>query len=138
MISFRLARHSIFKERTIVEILSDRGKVIGTIYPLVAGPAIKVVSAHVGDVSTEEDFAGDVMMDEGKQSWPPIPAVYIKFDPSPYIIQGRKVVRIQTQPATSMVTCEPNGNRCNICGRPFDESGEICDGGHRIGERYYK
>ena len=61
MVSFRIAGHSIFKEKRIVEIVSDDGKVIGTIYPVAGHNAIKVVSAHVSDTTADEGFAGDVL-----------------------------------------------------------------------------
>ena len=40
--------------------------------------------------------------------------------------------------AENMVTCQANGNRCNICNRPFELSGDFCDGGHQIGQQYPK
>lgn len=35
-----------------------------------------------------------------------------------------------------VVKCEPNGCRCNICGRPIPEGDFACDGGHIVGDEY--
>ena len=32
------------------------------------------------------------------------------------------------------ITCEPFGNRCNICGTFFEDT--VCDGHHEIGKTY--
>ena len=38
--------------------------------------------------------------------------------------------------ATVIVRCEPNGCRCNICGRSIPEGDFACDGGHVVGDEY--
>lgn len=91
-VSFRLARHSILSGASIVEILVD-GEVAGVVYP--AGEkTVRVISAHIKEVSEEEDFSGEVLENDGTGNWPPIPHVEIQFDPSPYVISGDRVVRL--------------------------------------------
>jgi len=91
-IDFRIAPHSIFPNIRIVEILVD-GEVAGVIYP--AGEkGIKLVSAHIEATTVEEGFGGEVIEDDGRRSWPPIPAVLIQFNPSPYLIQGNRIVKL--------------------------------------------
>jgi hypothetical protein len=89
-VTFRIAKHSIEKGVSLVEILKD-GKVIGSVYPN-GESGIKVVSAHIEDTKVEEGFAGEAREDDRKV-WPPIPAVLIYFHPSPYVIRGDRIIR---------------------------------------------
>jgi hypothetical protein len=91
-IDFRVVPHSISPNTNIVEILVD-GEVAGVVYPA-GGKSIKLVSAHMEDSSVEEGFGGEVVEDDGSRSWPPIPAVLIQFNPSPYTIKGNKIVKL--------------------------------------------
>ena len=94
-IDFRITPHSILPNIRTVEILVD-GEVAGAIYP--AGDKdIKLVSAHIVDTAVEKGFRGEVIEDDGRKSWPPIPAVLIQFNPSPYLIQGNKIVKLPTK-----------------------------------------
>jgi len=89
-IDFRIASHGFLPDTSIVEILID-GEVAGVVYP--AGEkGIKIVSAHMTEVIPEGGFAGEILENDGSTSWPPIPAILIRFSPSPYVIQGNKVV----------------------------------------------
>lgn len=80
-VEFRITRHTFYSDISIVEILIDK-KVCGVIYPLEKG--IKLVSAHIEKV----------IEDDGSCSQPPIPAVFIDFNPRPYKIIGNKIVRL--------------------------------------------
>lgn len=92
MISFRLARHTILPGVSMVEILVD-GEVAGVVYP--AGEkGVRIVSAHIKETETEEDFSGEVIENNGTGSLIPIPHVEIQFDPSPYVISGGRIVRL--------------------------------------------
>ena len=37
---------------------------------------------------------------------------------------------------TVMVTCKPNGCKCNICGAFIPDGDFMCGNGHEAGERY--
>lgn len=77
----------------IVEILID-GKVAGAIYP--AGEKrVKIISAHIEKTEKEDGFSGEMIEDDGSKTRPPIPAVFIKFNPSPYIIKDNKIVKLK-------------------------------------------
>ena len=89
-IRFRIVKNS-FTRQDIVEVLVD-GKVAGVIYPF-GEKGIKIVSAHIVGTIVEENFAGEVVKDDGTESFPPIPAVLINFNPSPYDIEGGRIVR---------------------------------------------
>jgi len=91
MITVRPARHSITGAH-IVEVLKD-GIVVGVVYPTDVG--IKIVSAHMTEIAEDPDFAGDVIQDDGRSSFPPIPSIQITFKPSPYIITPEGIKRIQ-------------------------------------------
>ncbi|MFA5714961.1 MAG: hypothetical protein WC998_04440 [Candidatus Paceibacterota bacterium] len=93
MVKFKIV-NSIFKKEA-VEILSDDGNVIGVRYSTETDKEIKIVSAHISQTTTENQFAGEVLEDNGIDSWPPIPAVIIKFDPSPYIIMGNQIIKVK-------------------------------------------
>lgn len=90
--SFKIARHSVFPSMPIVEILID-GKVAGVIYP--AGEKqIKIISAHIEKTEVEEGFAGEVIDVKDKGGGPPIPAFTVKFNPTPYMIRGNKIIKL--------------------------------------------
>ena len=92
-ISFNITQHSVFPNVSIVEILIDN-EVCGVIYP--AGEKkIKVVSAHIVDSKTDEEFAGEVINVTGKDGEPKIPAFTIRFAPTPFIIRGNKVIKLK-------------------------------------------
>lgn len=90
-IEFRIEPHGILPDVKIVVILVD-GQVAGVLYPF-GGDGVKLVSAHITDIEDNGDFAGSVEIDLGDKSWPPIPAVSIRFTPSPYTIAGAKIIR---------------------------------------------
>ncbi|OGY97512.1 MAG: hypothetical protein A3A43_02010 [Candidatus Liptonbacteria bacterium RIFCSPLOWO2_01_FULL_56_20] len=93
MIGFRVVPHSILPGVQIVEVLVD-GEVGGVVYP--AGEkAIRIVSAHIAETATDEGFDGEVVEDDGTKSDPPIPTVYVRFDPSPYEIRGSRIVKLR-------------------------------------------
>jgi len=95
-IGFRMAKHSA-TGLDIVEILMNR-KVVGVIYPK-EDKGIKIVSAHISASEVEEGFVGKVVEDDGSESFPPIPAVLIDFNPSPYEIRNSKIIKIPNQSA---------------------------------------
>lgn len=81
-IDFKICEHRYYLGVKIVEILID-GDVAGVIYP--AGEkGIKLVSAHIEKV----------VEDDGSSSWPPIPDIQVKFNPAPYKIVGRKLIKL--------------------------------------------
>ena len=90
MITVRPSEHSL-TGRPIVEIL-ENNEVVGIIYPTESG--IKIVSAHISTQEIDDDFNGEVIKDDGSGSFPPIPAVIIEFQPSPYIITPDGIIRI--------------------------------------------
>ena len=90
-ISFRIARHSVWSGVEVVEIL-ENGAVVGVMYPQL-NKTVKVVSAHIENQERDNDFAGNVVFDDGTASCPPIPSITIKFNPSPYRIVGNRIVR---------------------------------------------
>ena len=90
-VDFRVASHNVKPDTRIVEVLVD-GKVAAVIYPMGA-KGIKLVSAHIEETEAEKEFAGTVVKDDGGKNWPPIPALLVTFDPSPYTIVGNKVVK---------------------------------------------
>jgi hypothetical protein len=92
---FRIAQHSI-SGANIVEILVD-GNVVGVIYPTPDPKQLKIVSAHFESVETDTAFAGEVEADDGARGFTPIPATLITFEPSPWIISGNKVIKINTK-----------------------------------------
>jgi len=91
-VEFKIKPHSILKNIQVVEILVD-GRTAGVVYPM-GDKGIKIVSAHIEKTQIEKDFVGEVVEDDGSQSWPPIPAVSIIFNPSPYTIIGNKIVKL--------------------------------------------
>ncbi len=93
-VEFRIKPHSIYTNIQVVEILID-GQTAGVIYPM-RDKGIKLVSAHIEmeKMEIEKDFAGEVVKDDGSRDWPPIPAVLITFNPSPYTIIGNKIVKL--------------------------------------------
>jgi len=93
-IDFRVVPHSLIPSVKIVEIL-ESGMVIGCICPE-EEKSIRVVSAHFAESSTDEGFAGAVVEDDGSDSPLPIPAHIIRFEPSPWTIEGGRVVKSKT------------------------------------------
>lgn len=91
MIAFRLDR-DISKGDPIVEVLED-GKVVGVIYA--KENMIRIVSAHISRTAKDPDFEGAVIPDDGKSSWPPIPSVYIYFNPKHYVITPEGIKKIE-------------------------------------------
>lgn len=92
-VSFRLAEHSIYPGVQVVEVLVG-GEVVGAIYPR-GDKGIMLVSAHIESKEIEEGFTGEVIED-ARRVWPPIPALVITFNPSPYTIRGGKVVKLSS------------------------------------------
>ena len=85
-IDFRVSEHWVHRGVHIVEILVD-GAMVGVMYP--AGEkVVRIISAHIASTETGEGFAGEVIKDDGRTSFPPIPAVTVRFDPSPYYTRG--------------------------------------------------
>ncbi|MBI4709376.1 MAG: hypothetical protein HY764_04200 [Candidatus Portnoybacteria bacterium] len=90
-VELRITKHAITGVN-IVEVLVD-GNVAGIIYPN-GQKAIKIISAHIKDTEVEDKFFGTLIEDKGEKEWPPIPAVRISFEPSPYTIIGRKIIKL--------------------------------------------
>jgi hypothetical protein len=101
MLTFRTVAHPRLPGAQLVEILKD-GNVVGVIYPD-GDKGIKLVSAHIedADAAVDPDFAGECVMDDGSEGWPPIPAVMVQFNPSPYKIVGHRLVKFPNDPRTS-------------------------------------
>jgi len=91
-VTFKISSHTVLPGIEIVQILID-GMVVGVIYPGPTPKSIRLVSAHMSEQTKEEDFAGEVVFDDGTQHFPPIPALFIEFEPSPYRIEGRKIIK---------------------------------------------
>jgi hypothetical protein len=91
-VEFKIKPHSIYANIQVVEIFID-GQTAGVMYPT-RDKGIKLVSAHMEKTEIEKDFAGEVVKDDGSRDWPPIPAVLITFNPSPYTIIGNKIVKL--------------------------------------------
>lgn len=94
-IEFRVVEYRIRPGVQITEILVD-GNIAGVIYPN-GEDGIKIISAHIQETETEKGFAAEVIEDDGSRSRPPIPAVNIRFRPSPYVIAGDRVVKLPPQ-----------------------------------------
>jgi len=90
-IDFRVAQHSI-TGRKIVQVLMD-STVVGVIYPTVGG--IKIVSAHFSEVNPPSGFEGEILVDDGSESFPPIPHIIVSFAPRQYTIVGNKLVYLE-------------------------------------------
>ena len=88
MVTFRLVKHSIRPGMKLVEIVLN-GNVVGAIYPDQNG--IIVVSAHFSTKDITKGFDGEVIEDNGKGSFPPIPSVKMTFKPRKYIIVRGKI-----------------------------------------------
>lgn len=93
-IEFQIQPHSILPGVKIVVILVD-GQIAGAIYPS-GVDGIKLVSAHITGIEDDPDFAGSVDIDLGDKSWPPVPAVSVRFTPSPYTISSNRIIRDQS------------------------------------------
>lgn len=90
-VEFKIIPHGVYPDRQTVVILVD-GEIAGIIYPM-GEKGIKLVSAHMRETQVDNDFVGVVVEDDGSRNWPPIPAVLIGFDPSPYRVVGNKIVK---------------------------------------------
>lgn len=91
MIEFRLGPH-LHRNTDVVEILF-KGEVVGVIYPL-GDNGIKIVSAHIQETRADEEFSGEVIIDDGSETFPPIPSVNITFNYGPYIITPQGIRKI--------------------------------------------
>ncbi|TSC72434.1 MAG: hypothetical protein G01um101438_518 [Parcubacteria group bacterium Gr01-1014_38] len=91
-IDFRIAERSVLPGTPIVELLLE-GWVIGAIYPH-GEKGIRMVSAHVVEKECEQDFAGTVIEEDPARAWPPVPSFVVRFDPSPWVIAGNRIVRL--------------------------------------------
>ncbi len=92
-VRFKIQSHSELPGVDIVEILVDE-EVVGVIYPH-EEKGIKVISAHFSAIDHDEGFDGDVVIDSGKSSWPPIPAVFITLDPQAWYIAGGEIKKVK-------------------------------------------
>lgn len=92
-VEFKIQPHSVTPGLEIVEILVD-GEMVGGIYPY-GEKGIKVVSAHFTEIETDEGFDGEVVIDSGKSSWPPIPSVLITLDPQAWYIAGGEIKKVR-------------------------------------------
>jgi len=46
------------------------------------------------------------------------------------------MVREQEEKKVVMVTCQPNGSKCNICGAFMPDGDFMCGNGHEPGKEY--
>jgi hypothetical protein len=99
MLGFRTVDHPRIAGAQIVEVL-ERGKVIGVVYPK-GEKGLKLISAHIEDTDIDPQFAGEVVVDDGTSSIPPIPAITVRFNPRPFRISGDRIVRFPNDPRTS-------------------------------------
>ena len=81
-VEFQVKQHVLKPGVQVVEVLLD-DNVVATLYPD-GEKGVKIVSAHIEEV----------IEDDGTTSFPPIPAIFVKFNPQPYIIQEGRFVRI--------------------------------------------
>lgn len=84
-ITFRIAEHSVRPGVQLVEILLD-GEVVGAIYPDPEKNGIAIISAHFSEKNMPPDFEGEVLEDDGRGSFPPIPFIRLTFRPRKYVI----------------------------------------------------
>lgn len=92
-IGFRVVPHRVLPDAEIVEVLLN-GEVCATICQDKDSKTIKVVSAHfTGELTHDGEFPEGVKMDTGENMFPPIPAVFISFDPRPWMIVDTTLVR---------------------------------------------
>jgi len=89
-ISFRIAKHSIRPGTKLIEILLNNN-VVATIYSDTERDGIIVTSAHFFKKDVPRDFDGEVIEDNGEDSFPPIPSVKITFKPRRYVIRHGKI-----------------------------------------------
>jgi hypothetical protein len=96
-ITFQVVSHARKPGVKIVEILAD-GQMCATIYPdETQRLGIKLVSAHfAGELTHNDEFPTGVTMQTGEDELPPIPAIFIQFDPRPYDVGARGIERIPT------------------------------------------
>lgn len=95
MITFRIAEHDLRQGIKIVEVLMN-SQMVATIYPK-DPDGIKIVSAHFVWEGDQANFAKNVVLDDGKKTYPPIPAIEAQFAPQPYYINNTEhcIVRIK-------------------------------------------
>jgi len=89
-VTFRMAEHSIRPGLKIVEMVLGND-VVGAIYSDPERDGIMIVSAHFSERDIPDNFDGEVIMDNGENDFPPIPAVKITFKPRRYIIVDGKI-----------------------------------------------
>ena len=92
-VEFKIQPHSVTPGLELVEIIVD-GEVVGAIYPQ-GEKGIRVVSAHFTEIETDEGFEGEVVIDSGRSSWPPIPSVFITLDPQALYIAGGEIKKVK-------------------------------------------
>lgn len=85
VINFSIKNHDYRKGIKLVQIQLN-SETVGAIYPYMDRPAIKIVSVHMVDKQIDSDFAGQVVDDDGSETWPHIPAVHIQFEKSPWVL----------------------------------------------------
>ena len=95
-ISFKVVPSNVRNEQ-VVEVLKD-GAVCCVIYPSSPVGDIRVVSAHfAGELAAGDALPDGVIMDNGEHTFPPIPAVHIRFDPRPYVVGFNRIERATKQ-----------------------------------------
>jgi len=110
-INFRIAMHHETGV-PIVEILVD-GEVGGVVYP-VGDKSIKLVSAYISTTGKENGFAGKVVKDDGVGSWPPIPAISVEFELSPFEISEDRIVKLPYQIQEVNELCHPESLKLSL------------------------
>lgn len=91
-VDFRVVEHSVIPGAKLVEVILG-GKVVGAIYPRDDG--IFIASAHFVEKDISKDFDGEVIVDDGKNSFPPIQGIQISFKPRKYCIIGGRIVYME-------------------------------------------
>lgn len=91
-VSFRIVEHSVRRGVQLVEILLD-GTVVGAMYPRDDG--VMIASAHFSEKELPKEFSGEVIEDDGKGKFPPIPSIGITFKPRKYYIIGNRIEYVQ-------------------------------------------
>lgn len=80
-VEFQVRQHDFKSGVQVIEILVD-GEMVAILYPE-GEKGVKLVSAHMEEV----------VEDDGTESIPPIPAIWVRFNPRPYTIEHGKLVR---------------------------------------------
>ena len=93
-ITFRNIPHQNRSGVEVCEILLN-GQMVATIYPDQINPkSIKIVSAHfAGKLTRDNQFPEGVKMSTGEGIFPPIPTVYMHFNPRRYSITPEGIER---------------------------------------------